>query len=254
MRPQYDAIGGHYANWKQTPIPVYAEMPTVRKVLDGLVEGRKVLDLACGTGFYSRLLKQLGASRVIGVDISEAMIVEARMKEAQDPVGIEYTVADAAVLPVLGTFDLATAMYLLHYAETPASMHRMCKNIAANLKAGGRLVALLPEPDYVVGRSDTARYGFEIRTVASGKDWVLVHADIHTTPPFSLEYRHWARPVYEDALKAAEFWDLQWHAFEISPEGLSRFGADYWRPVLDNPLNVALTARLPETIESASGK
>jgi SAM-dependent methyltransferase len=245
MRPQYDAIGGHYANWKQTPIPVYAEMPTVQTLLTGLVEGRAILDLACGTGFYSRLLKQLGAARVIGVDISEAMIAEARTKEAQDPVGIEYAVADAATLPVLGAFDLATAMYLLHYAETPEIMYRMCRNIAANLKSGGRLVALLPEPDYVVGRSDTARYGFEIRTAASGKDWTLVHADIHTAPPFSLEYRYWARPVYEDALEAAGFRDLQWHAFEISPEGLSRFGAEYWRPVLENPLSVALTARLP---------
>ena len=80
MRPQYGAIGGHYGNWKQTPIPVYLEVPTVRRLLDGLVEGQVILDLACGTGFYSRLLKQLGAGRVIGVDISEAMIAEARLR------------------------------------------------------------------------------------------------------------------------------------------------------------------------------
>lgn len=244
MRPQYDIIGAHYGNWKQTPIPVYLEVPTVQRLLDGLVEGRAILDLACGTGFYSRLLKRLGAARVIGVDISEAMIAEARAEESQNPVGIEYVVADAATLPVLGAFDLATAMYLLHYAETAESMHRMCRNIAANLKPGGHLVALLPEPDYTLDESDAARYGFSIRTVTSGKDWILVHADIHTTPPFSLEYRHWARHVYEEALEAAGFHDLQWHTFEISPEGMARYGAEYWRPFLENPLSVDLTARL----------
>ncbi|WP_437751213.1 class I SAM-dependent methyltransferase [Sorangium sp. So ce1389] len=31
-----------------------------------------MLDLACGTGFYSRLVKSLGAAEVVGVDVSDA--------------------------------------------------------------------------------------------------------------------------------------------------------------------------------------
>jgi len=245
MSAQYDAIGGRYAGWKETPVPAYAELPTVRRLLAGQIEGREVLDLACGTGYYSRKLKQWGAARVVGVDVSQAMIAQAREAEAREKAGIEYLLADAAVLPVLGAFDLATAMYLLHYAETPEAMRCMCRNIAVNLKSSGKLVALLPEPDYVMGKGETERYGFTYRLVAGDQDWMLVHADVHIDPPFSIEYRHWARRVFEDALQAAGFTDLRWHPFAVSPEGLAKFGEAYWQDFLTNPMSTALTARLP---------
>ncbi len=245
MSAQYDAIGETYVGWKETPIPTYTEVPTVRKLLAGRIEGRSVLDLACGTGYYSRLFTQWGAAKVVGVDVSETMVAAAREAEAKVPLGIDYRVADAAKLTRLGSFDLATATYLLHYAETPEAMRRMCRNIAANLTQGGLLMALLPEPDYVMGRGDTERYGFTYRLVASDKDWRLVHADVHTNPPFSIEYRHWVREVFEEALRSAGFTDLRWHPFEVSPEGLAKFGEAYWRDLLANPMSTILTARLP---------
>ena len=245
MGAQYDAIGATYAGWKETPVPKYSEVPTVERLLAGQIEGRAVLDLACGTGFYSRLFKQWDAAKVVGVDVSEAMIAAAREIEARDRLGIEYVVADAADMPVLGAFDVATATYLLHYAETPEMMGRMGRNIAANLKPGGLLFALLPEPDYVMGKGDTELYYFTYRTVTTGKDWMLVHADVHTEPPFSIEYRHWKRDVYEQVLHAAGFTELQWHPFMVSSEGLSKFGEAYWRDILANPVSIVLTARLP---------
>jgi 2-polyprenyl-3-methyl-5-hydroxy-6-metoxy-1,4-benzoquinol methylase len=40
----------------------------------GALAGQRVLDLACGFGFYTRLLKQRGAAQVLGVDLSPEMI------------------------------------------------------------------------------------------------------------------------------------------------------------------------------------
>lgn len=244
MSRQYDSIGANYVNWKATPIPTYSEVPTVRRLLGTRIQGRNLLDLACGTGYYARFFKQWGAARVVGVDISEAMIAEARASETRERAGIEYVRADAASLPRLGAFDVAAAMYLLHYAETPEVMAAMCRAIAANLKPGGELFTLLPEPDYVLGKGDTERYGFSYRLVARGDGWRLVHADVHTEPPFSIEYRHWSRQVYADALGQAGFVGLQWHAFEISAEGLEKLGAAYWQDILANPVSTVLTARL----------
>jgi toxoflavin synthase len=242
--PQYDAIGPSYVNWKETPVPKYSEVPTVRRLLAGRIEGRAVLDLACGTGFYARLFKQWGAARVAGVDISEAMIAEAQAIETRQRAGIDYLRADAACLPRLGAFDLAAAMYLLHYAETAEAMRAMCRAIAANLKPGGELFALLPEPDYVMGKGDTLRYGFSYRQVAEGDGWRLVHADVHTEPPFSIEYRHWSRDTYAEALAQAGFGGLAWQAFGVSVEGMEKFGAAYWQDILANPVSTVLTARL----------
>jgi 2-polyprenyl-3-methyl-5-hydroxy-6-metoxy-1,4-benzoquinol methylase len=69
---------------------------TVLEVLGDLT-GLSVLDLACGEGYYSRLFRANGASRVVGVDLSEKMIELARASEAQSPLGIEYAACDVAV-------------------------------------------------------------------------------------------------------------------------------------------------------------
>jgi predicted RNA methylase len=55
--------------------------------LVGDVSGKSVLDLACGTGFYSREFRRRGATDVLGVDISVEMIAAALGSEQRDPLG-----------------------------------------------------------------------------------------------------------------------------------------------------------------------
>ena len=45
--------------------------------------GKDVLDVACGEGFYSRLIRQRGAAKVVGVDLSAGMVELARKQEAR---------------------------------------------------------------------------------------------------------------------------------------------------------------------------
>ena len=67
---------------------------------------RHVLDLACGTGNVTERLSAEGFS-VVGVDIAEHMIVEARRKAHEKNLSIQYTVQDAAELDLPGRrFDL----------------------------------------------------------------------------------------------------------------------------------------------------
>ena len=94
----------------------------------GELAGQRVLDLACGFGFYTRQLKQRGAAQVVGVDISPEMVRLACAKEQEDPTGVEYRVGDSIHLPVLGRFDLVTAVYLLNYAESKDQMLGMCRS------------------------------------------------------------------------------------------------------------------------------
>jgi SAM-dependent methyltransferase len=64
----------------------------------GALDGKSVLDLACGFGFYTRLLKQHGAAQVLGVDISPEMIHLAYQQEQAAPLGITYQICDAVTL------------------------------------------------------------------------------------------------------------------------------------------------------------
>src|SRR5688500_9126224 len=58
------------------------------------VEGRAVLELGCGQGWFSRQLAARGA-RVVGIDWSEKLIGHARRHEGAAPRGITYEVLDA---------------------------------------------------------------------------------------------------------------------------------------------------------------
>src|SRR5918994_5387921 len=57
-------------------------------------EGRRALDLACGTGVVSHLMNDLGYA-VTGLDWSEAMLGRARAKAAQRKSGIRLLLGDA---------------------------------------------------------------------------------------------------------------------------------------------------------------
>ena len=76
-----------------------------------------MIDLACGEGYYTRALRQQGAARVVGVDLSRAMIGLAEAEEARRPLGLEYRVGDVRTLEVPEKFDLAVAADLLHSAH-----------------------------------------------------------------------------------------------------------------------------------------
>jgi len=89
--PQYDHIGSKYDEYAQTAPLKRAESYTFFRLV-GELAGQRVLDLACGFGFYTRRLRQRGATQVLGVDISPEMIRLARQQEQTEPLGITYQV------------------------------------------------------------------------------------------------------------------------------------------------------------------
>ena len=124
-----------------------------------------VLDLACGEGFYSRIVRRLGAARVHGVDLSPEMVRLAEEAERQEPLGCTYSVGDARLAPgALGQFDVVMAVYLLNYAQTADELHEMARSIAGQLAPGGRLVGINDNP-----RNAVERYGPLPGTISSAR-------------------------------------------------------------------------------------
>lgn len=100
------------------------------------LDGKQVLDLACGTGEISRLALSLGAS-VTGVDFAEPMLERATEKHAgRDWRGV---LGDVQVLQSLSdnTFDLALARHLVWTLTDP---HAAFARWARVLRPGGALV------------------------------------------------------------------------------------------------------------------
>ncbi len=112
MTTNYDPIAEQYKRSKQQPWRTYIEAVTLMGLIGDLSE-KSVIDIACGEGFYTRMLRQRGAKKVTGVDLSEGMIALARANEAQHQLGIEYVVGDGRALDLGTEYDLAVAAYLL---------------------------------------------------------------------------------------------------------------------------------------------
>ena len=163
MDTDYDRIAEQYKRARPQPWRTHIERYTLLR-LSGDVAGKAVIDLACGEGYYTRELRQQGAARVVGVDLSRAMIGLAESEEARRPLGVEYRVGDVRTLEVPGEFDLAFAAYLLNYAHTAEELTQMCRAVARALRPGGRFVTVNSNPAEPTVAFPAARaYGFSRR-------------------------------------------------------------------------------------------
>jgi SAM-dependent methyltransferase len=111
--------------------------------LAGRLQGRRVLDVACGTGALARLLAADGAE-VFGIDVSPAAVHTAdhETKEAGVVNAPQFAVGDLlspATLPA-GPFDVVTCVLALHESADPL---RALRAIAKLLHPRGRLVVAI---------------------------------------------------------------------------------------------------------------
>ncbi|MBP2336883.1 SAM-dependent methyltransferase [Saccharothrix coeruleofusca] len=236
---QYDALGELYERTKHIPTGL-AERATLLSALPDLA-GRSVLDVACGTGFYPRLFRELGAARVLGVDSAREMVAHARAVEERAPLGISYARHDAASLPVLGAFDVVTAIWLLGYAEDVAALDRMVGSLRANLVPGGTLVVLVPNPDADWDLlADYGRYGYEVtRTGPPGpRQQVLVR--VPGEPPFEFGSFFWEPGVFDAALARAGLAEVRRHPAVVPQDGR---GERFWGPLRRSPSFAVFSAR-----------
>ncbi len=70
----------------------------------------RLLDLCCGTGTMSLIFHEMGLE-VVGVDLSEGMIAQARQKAEAKDIPVPFYVQDAAELDVPGSFDTCICLY-----------------------------------------------------------------------------------------------------------------------------------------------
>ncbi|MFF9195758.1 class I SAM-dependent methyltransferase [Streptomyces sp. NPDC014779] len=236
VRQQYDEIGEAFEGFKSLPLARYGEVPSFLSLV-GDVRGKTVLDLASGTGFYSRELKRRGAAEVFGVDISGEMVAAARAFEEAEPLGLRYAVGDVAELGDLERkYDLALGVQLLNYAPDVAAMERMCRGVHRNLVPGGEFLVLCQSPDFRFDGPSLAKYGFLCE--ATGEEIETgprVRITALLDPPISFVGAAPRREVYEHALRAAGFRRLEWAPLEVSEAGRRAHPAGFWDDLAANP-------------------
>ena len=247
MTTNYYPIAEQYRRSKQQPWRAYVEAFTLMRLI-GDPTGKKVIDIACGEGFYTRIIRQRGAAKVTGVDLSEKMIELARASEAQEPLGIDYIVGDGRDLGVAADYDLAVAAYFLNHAHDRAELNAMCSGIARCLKPGGRFVTVNSNPAGAFPAAPSCRkYGLEVSVVGPFREGAPITWTFYLEDgPFAVENYFLGVGSHEEALRAAGFRDISWHRPMLSPEGVSAHGREYWATLLDRPPVIFIECFLAE--------
>jgi toxoflavin synthase len=233
MATDYNLIAEEYKRAKLQPWRTHIESFTLSNLLGDLT-GKSVLDLACGEGFHTRVLRQKGAARVVGVDISAAMIELGRAAEACAPLGIEYVVADARKLALGETFDVVFAAYLLNYAQTETELRQMCDAIARHLRPGGRFVTVNNNPDYT-GLSDSMRkYGFLRHTSDRREGAPVIWEFFLDDGDFEITNYYLSIAAHDRALQESGMQKIARHSPLVSPLGAAESGDDHWQLFLQH--------------------
>lgn len=98
--------------------------------------GERVLDVATGTGWTSRVVARRGA-KVTGIDIGTELISTATLRALEDGLDIAYEVGDAERLPFEdGAFDAAVSTCGIMFVSRPEAA---AAELARVVRKGGRI-------------------------------------------------------------------------------------------------------------------
>ncbi|WP_080508469.1 class I SAM-dependent methyltransferase [Haloparvum sedimenti] len=98
----------------------------------GPVEGKRVLEVACGTGRFTTMLADQGAD-IVGLDISREMLEQGRRKVQESGLSdrVEFMRGDASRLPFPDDhFDSVVAMRFFHLMDEPAPFLRELRRVS----------------------------------------------------------------------------------------------------------------------------
>lgn len=250
---QYDNITSAY-NKLHDSLEAYPcgqlEEGNVHATLENDIRKKRVLELGCGSGHYSHRLLEWGAQSVVGVDISEDMVAEARIRASKDGASerLRFEVADVSAgtdftsLNEGKPFDLVAVTWVLNYASSRKDMEGMWKTVSLNLAPGGLFVGLtIPPPlgnqveferhllqdgkQYgVVGHiQDVVEDGFKVLTVLGQNSGVEFE-------------NYYLRPaIYEQSCKTAGVGKLEWLPLILPDKLRNAFPAGFWNSAVFNP-------------------
>jgi len=188
----------------------------------GDVAGLDVVELGCGTAYFSAWLARRGA-RPVGVDLTPAQLETARAMQAEHGLEFPLLEADAEEVPLPdASFDLALSEY---GASLWCDPRRWIPEAARLLRPGGRLIFLTNSPMAVMCSPPDGSHTTEVlhrpqfgglgRTTWEGEDGVEFHLahgemlDVLVGAGFSVERLVELRPP-EDAETRFDWITLDW--------------------------------------------
>jgi SAM-dependent methyltransferase len=138
---EYVAALDHEKPPRQTRVEVDFLLRALR-----LPPGARILDVACGTGRHAGALARRGY-RVVGIDLSPAMLDEARRRFTQSA-RLRFRRLDMRRLAFREEFDAVVSLYTSFGYFAPAENEATLRRMARALAPGGKLLVDHRDPRY----------------------------------------------------------------------------------------------------------
>ena len=233
MNP-YDEIAECYARTADKPDKAYATLPTIL-ALAGRLDGKTVLDLGCGDGYFTRPLAQQGAATVIGIDRSAKQIALAKATASDN---IDYRLADAFLDP-LSKANVINCPYILNEIADVSALADFFRRLFAALNPRGALILVYDKP---AGR-DHRKFG-AVKTVSAYEDGASLRVDLYDRdkPICSLNLTYFTEETIIRLLRESGFQNIRTHQPIVSEEGKRAMGEAFWDGYFENSELGYLTA------------
>jgi 2-polyprenyl-3-methyl-5-hydroxy-6-metoxy-1,4-benzoquinol methylase len=185
MKPEYDAdLVAYYtaraeeyeAIYRRDTPPRQTELSEISAGITELMTGRQVLEIACGTGYWTAIAART-ASKIVAIDASAGMLNCAAHKNL--PAGrIEFRLADVYDLnTVKGDFNAGLANFWLSHVP-----RRRLESFINQLhqRLGSGAVVFMADNVYIPGcggdlmRVSGGEDTYKLRTVASGQSFKII--------------------------------------------------------------------------------
>lgn len=138
----WDKVSGWYADLLKDDDTYQSKviLPNLLRLMD-LQKGEKVLDLACGSGYFSKEFSK--TAKVVGVDLARGLVEIAR----KNVPNANFFVSSAEKLDFLS--DKSISQIVINLAiQNMANPHLVFKECARVLKSGGSLHLVLNHPTF----------------------------------------------------------------------------------------------------------
>jgi cyclopropane fatty-acyl-phospholipid synthase-like methyltransferase len=217
----------NYTNYiEDDPFRRGLHFPAIEEAL-GDLNKKRILEIGCGDGLFSRLLAERGAA-VVGYDRALQKIAEAQARVCGPGLDATFVVATPYTFFHDGTFDAAMSVMVLQYATSPEELAAFFRSASRHLGPGGRFISVVINPsfsafgqDFVVRRfhrleSNNMRSEFLDR--ASGRVEMILEAHQFTSEEF------------EQAAISGGMRPAAWRKLFATPDAVRQLGTSFWQP------------------------
>ena len=224
----YNKLSESYQQTAVKPDKQFSTLPTVLKIA-GNFENKIILDLGCGSGFFSNEFARHGAKKAFGVDNSIEQINLAKKNPLENT---EYILADI-FKDKLPMADITVAPYVVNYATDINQLVKLFQNIYASLNKNGKLIIVVDLPE----GKDLKKFGAIKNVLGEKVDGAKIEIQLFNNEEFIclLNAVYFTPSTLESTLRSIGFNDIVWHKPIISDEGTNKLGGEFWKGYIESP-------------------